>query len=478
MFFKPLDIAQYSYMQKQDLDQFRIIIEELFKSESEEAVVRPIPANQLFEKLDLTLQEEPISDESFYHSLKDLVLKTPRTATNRFFNQLFAGRKSKAVLGDLLSVVLNNSMYTYKVAGPMVGVEKEIIRKTAELIGYDEQSDGTIVSGGSLANFMAMVMGRDAINSHIKEDGISDKMVLYTSENCHYSIAKNASLMGVGRSQVRNIKTDSEGKMIPADLRSKIEQDLLEGFRPFFVNLTAGTTVLGSFDSIPELSEICKEFNLWLHVDGAYCGAVIFSDKYKHLVKGLEKADSFNVNAHKMLGTPLTCSVFLAKDKRHLKHSFSTDASYLYQTDGDDYNLGKTSLQCGRKNDALKLWTLWKSIGTKGLGQLVDHQFYLADVARKYIREHKEYSLYSFDNSVSICFNYKNIDPEKLCTLLYQKAELMVGFGTFEDKTFIRLVTVNADNSEKDVLNFFKTLENFVEENRAELLVNKNVSAN
>lgn len=463
-------------MRKEDLDQFRSIVEELLEKEVKEPVVNPIPPEKLFEVLDLRLEEEGIDDDRFYHSLKELVFNTPRTSSKLFFNQLFAGRKSKAILGDLLSIMLNNSMYTYKVAGPMVGVEKEIVRKTAQLIGYDQKADGTIVTGGSLANFMAMVMGRDAYNEKIRFDGVQSKMIVYTSENCHYSIGKNASLMGIGRSQVRNVKVDEKGRMIATDLEAKVEQDLKDGCHPFFVNATAGTTVMGSFDPIDEISKVCKKHNLWLHIDGAYCGAVIYSEKYKSLVRGVEKADSFNVNAHKMLGTPLTCSVFIAKDKRYLKQSLSNDASYLYQTDNDDFNLGKTSLQCGRKNDALKLWTLWKSIGTKGLGQMVDHQFYLADVAREYLSSHKDYKLYSYEDSVSVCFNYKNIDPKRICTLLYQKSKILVGFGTFKDETFIRFVTVNADNSKEDILNFFKELESFVEENIDDLLVNENAS--
>lgn len=457
-------------MQKQDLDQFQQIIEELFQKEIEQPVVDPIPPDQLFETLDLHLEDQAMDDSTFYESLKELVFKTPRTSSKLFFNQLFAGRKSKAVLGDLLSIVLNNSMYTYKVAGPMVGVEKEIIRKTAEIIGYDECSGGTIVSGGSLANFMAMVMGRDAFNDSIRFEGVHSNMVLYTSEDCHYSIAKNASLMGIGRNQVRNVKTNEKGQMLVADLKGKIEEDLNKGNQPFFVNATAGTTVLGSFDPFEEISAVCQKYNLWLHIDGAYCGAAIYSNEYKHLLKGVEKADSFNLNAHKMLGTPLTCSVFVAKDKKYLSQSLNSDASYLYQTDTDDFNLGKTSLQCGRKNDALKLWTLWKSMGTIGLGKMVAHQFHLAETARNYIHSHADYELYSFEDSVSVCFNYKNIDPKILCALLYKKARILVGFGTFKESTFIRFVTVNADNTEEDILNFFKELEAFVDEYHSELV--------
>jgi len=463
-------------MEGTDLQKFNEIVTELLEIEKREPVADPIPAEELFTKMDLTLNDEALDDSSFYNNLKDLVFKTPRTATTQFFNQLFGGRRSKAVLGDLIAVLLNNSMYTYKVAGPMVGVEKAILRKICSMIGYGKNSDGTIAAGGSMSNFMAMVMARDAAQSSLTQEGVSKKMTLYTSEASHYSIAKNASLIGVGREQVRFIPADEHGIMISAELDAQIEMDKKEGYLPFFVNITSGTTVLGAFDNITEASKICKNHNLWLHVDGAYCGAAILSNNYKRLLTGLELSDSFSVNAHKMLGTPLTCSIIVVNDKKYLNHSFSNDATYLYQTDGDDFNLGKTSFQCGRRNDALKFWTLWKSIGSNGLEKLVDHQFHLAEVSRNYIRNNSDYQLYSYDDSISVCFNYKGIDPKKLCTALYEKAELMVGFGSFHGEEFVRFVTINSDNTEEDIINFFQTMEHFVEEHAATLLDSETVN--
>ena len=180
---------------------------------------------------------------------------------------------------------------------------------------------------------------------------------------------------------------------------------------------------------------------------------------------GISHVDSFSFNAHKMIGTPLSCSIIVVKDKRNLNSSFSNDASYLYQTDHDEFNLGKTSLQCGRRNDALKFWALWKSVGTDGLEKIVDHQFDLADVAREYIRSNDSYELYSYDESISICFNYKGIPARDICTLLYEHSELLVGYGSYENDEFIRLVTINAQNSKQDILDFFKTMESFVASN-------------
>jgi len=447
---------------KKDLESFNLIVASLLKNEKEHPVTEKIEPDLLFEKLDLSLREEPISEEEFLKILQDIVLSTPKTATNLFFNQLFGGRQTKAVLGDLLAVMLNSSMYTYKVAGPQVGIEQEVIKRTCEMAGYGKVSGGTFTAGGSMGNFMGMIMGRDAYDLNIRNKGVPKQMMVYTSEESHYSIAKNSSFLGIGRNHVRYIPTNSQGEMIPGKLEEQINEDIDKGNAPFFVNATAGTTVLGAFDPVDEIAVISKKYNLWLHIDGAYCGSVLFSHNYKHLLKGIEKSDSFSFNAHKMMGTPLICSIILVHNKEHLYASFDNDAAYLYQTDRDEYNLGKTSFQCGRRNDALKFWTLWKALGTKGLSQMVDKQFYLADIARHYIRNHPDYTLISFDHSISVCFNYKNIPASELCTALYEDHKTLVGFGSIKGTECVRLVTINANNSKEDILNFFKVIEDYV----------------
>lgn len=458
------------------LSIFNSIVEDLLRDEANRPVAEFVASGELFQRLDLELNEEPISTAELKTALQDLVFKTPRTATNGFFNQLFGGRNEKAVLGDLLAVILNNSMYTYKAAGPQVGVEKAILRKICDMIGWDERSNGTFASGGSMTNFMGMLMARDAKSKSARYEGVHGKMTVYTSADSHYSIPKNASFSGIGRDAVRYIAVDDLGKMNVSHLEKTIKEDLANGYTPIMVNATAGTTVLGSFDDISSISVVCDQYDIWLHVDGAYCGSVLFSKKYKHLIAGIEKVDSFSFNAHKMIGAPLTCSLLLVKDKTHLYNSFSNDASYLYQTDHDDFNLGKTSLQCGRRNDALKFWTLWKSVGTKGLAEIVDKQFELADIARNYVANHPDYSLYSYENSISVCFNYKNIPARDICTLLYENSHLLVGYGSFGEDEFIRLVTINDQNEQADILNFFNILESFVENNKELVLKASSVS--
>lgn len=447
------------------LQTFVRMAQNLLDDESRQPVADFIPSQELFESLDLALNEEPMSEQDFEKALESLVLKSPRTATVGFFNQLFGGRNPHAVLGDLLAVMLNNSMYTYKAAGAQIGVEKVILRQVCGMLGWDHNADGTLAPGGSMTNYMAMVMARDASDPQIKTAGVTKRLMVYTSKESHYSIPKNAAFSGIGRDQVRYIDTDIQGRIDLDHLSQAIGEDLANGLTPAMINLTAGTTVLGAFDPIEPVIALARKHNIWVHVDGAYCGSVLFSARYRHLIKGIEQVDSFSFNAHKMLGTPLSCSIIVTKDKRHLHESFSNNASYLYQTDHDEFNLGKMSLQCGRRNDALKFWTLWKSVGTRGLEKIVDHQFDLAEVARDHIRSNNDYTLYSYEDSISVCFNYKDIPARVLCTELYEAQELLVGYGSFGSDEFVRLVTINAQNSVQVIKDFFKTLEQFVEKN-------------
>jgi len=445
-----------------DIALFSELCDALFEAESHQPVAKPIPTSELYQQLDLSLHTDGVIDEDLKNILKDIIKSTPKTASKSFFNQLFGGRIGKAALGDLLAVLFNNSMYTYKVAGPHVGIEKQVLKNICDLTGYSEDSDGTLAPGGSMSNMMALIMARDHKNESIRDEGLTKPMTLYTSRESHYSISKNAALTGIGRNQVRLINTNDKGEMLAEHLEELVQKDIIDGLEPFFVNATAGTTVLGAFDAIKSLAKVCEKHKLWLHVDGAYCGGVIFSKKYKHLVNDLALSDSFSINAHKMLGTPLSCSIIVTQHRAQLHHSFSNEADYLYQTDGDDFNLGKTSLQCGRRNDALKLWTLWKSIGTNGLEKIVNKQFEMAKIARDYIKANKDYTLYSFEDSISVCFNYKGISANELCTALYKNSELMIGFGKFKNQEFVRMVTINSVLESEDILAFFRTLEVFV----------------
>ena len=222
-----------------DLILFNELVEVLLHEEENHPVAERINATVLYETIDLSLNKNALVDDAFKKVLKDVLVATPKTATNLFFNQLFGGRQSKAVLGDLLAVLLNNSMYTYKVAGPQVGIEQEIIRKSCDMIGYGPQSNGTFPTGGSMSNYMALIMARDAKDPKCRTDGMTKPLIMYTSKESHYSNAKNASFAGMGKGNVRYIEADARGRMIAAKLEAQIELDIENGGIPTYVNATA-----------------------------------------------------------------------------------------------------------------------------------------------------------------------------------------------------------------------------------------------
>ena len=149
-------------------------------------------------------------------------------------------------------------------------------------------------------------------------------------QKSHTIQLQNASFCGLGKDNVRYIKCNKFGQLETKALETQIKDDLKNGYVPFYINATAGTTVLCAFDDIFEISKISKKYNIWLHVDGAFGGSVIFTEKYFHLLRGLEKSDSFCFNAHKTLGVPLSTSILVVNKKDALHESFSNKASYLY----------------------------------------------------------------------------------------------------------------------------------------------------
>ncbi|MEE2931191.1 MAG: aminotransferase class V-fold PLP-dependent enzyme [Bacteroidota bacterium] len=447
-----------------DLKTFLELAQNLLKQEEKDPPLKHTEPQDIYKTIDITLNDNSLDSFEFKKTLEKLIKATPKTSSKLFFNQLFGGRHSKAVLGELLAVLLNNSMATYKISEPQAVIEKEIINKIGGLIGYDKNNlGGTFPTGGSMSNFMSLIMARDKYDLEAKNNGIKKNLVIYTCENGHYSVEKNASFSGIGRKNIRRIKSNHFGEMDINDLKDNIERDIALNNIPAYVNATAGTTVLGAFDDVEKIAALCNKHNIWLHIDGSYCGSVIFSKKYNYLVKGVRFSDSFCFNPHKTLGTPLSCSILVVKNKKYLYNSFSQEANYLYQTQTDSYNLGKTSFECGRRNNALKFWTLWKAIGTQGISEMIEHEFMLADKAKSYIKNNSNYQIYNSKPSLSVCFNYKNFDPKDLCKKLYQNNKIMIGYGSFKENEFIRLVTVNFSNKKEDILQMFKILEDFAE---------------
>lgn len=406
-------------------------------------------------KINVSLGKNGCKDSEFFNTLQEVALLTPKTGSPLFFNQLFAGKAAPSLCADMLVPVMNTAMHTFKVSGIQVLIENEITTQLLQKVGY-KNGEGIINPGGSMSNMVSMLIARNEKLPTIGAQGLGgQRLIAYTSEKGHYSVQKNAAILGIGRDNVRPVKTDSRGRMESAHLQELIERDLVNGFLPFYVNATAGTTVFGTFDPFEEISAIAKEYDLWFHIDGALGGSALLSERHRHLVKGSSLSDSFTWNAHKMLNVPMTASFLLMKEKGILRKHLDEDAHYLFQNRGDDNDLGQKSIQCGRRVDALKVWAAWKYYGEKGLEKRINHLFDLVRHAREIILSDPAFTLYCEPESVNVCFNVMDIDAPELCSYLHEKSMAMVGYSGRGGHTFVRMACINADLSFDDIDSFF-----------------------
>ena len=386
---------------------------------------------------------------------------TPRTSGPRFFNHLFAGRQPQAAVVEMVSALLNNSMYTYKAAGPQIFIERIVTQRMRQLAGYGHEGsgDGTTVPGGSIGNLIALLLARNHIAPATRNEGMTGPpMTVYTSAEGHYSIKKAAGILGIGRHQVREIETDSSGRLRIDTLERQLQEDRAAGFRPICVVGTAGTTVRGEFDPLEELARVAREESLWFHVDGAFGASLLLHREKRTLLEGIEHSDSFCWCAHKMMGVPLHCSFLLVRDDQALYRNLDEAADYLYQQDQAELNPGRRSIQCGRRNDVFKVWAAWQALGDEGWHARLERQLALASCAAEKINQEDRFELVQEPRSINICFFVKALDDaatRRLCEELNRRGLAHVSFGVINGRTILRLVTANPDLNASDLDRFF-----------------------
>ncbi len=405
--------------------------------------------------LNLQLPSVGKAPEQLAEELAMVLSMTPATATTRFFNQLFGGVDAAAVLGDMLAPVLNNSLYTWKLAGPHVLIEEALVQHMAQFAGLNG-GEGTFTPGGSLSNLTALIIARNEAVPQWRDDGAcAAPCRVYTSEDAHYSIRKAVGVIGIGRNNVVPVATDAHGRMNAAALDEAIRSDVARGCVPMCICATSGSTVQGAFDPLHAIADVAAKHNVWLHVDGAFGASLLLSREHRHLLDGVERADSLTWDAHKMMGVPLTCSVVLLRNAGLLQRHLGEQASYLYQGDDDQFNPGLRSLQCGRRNDLLKLWTAWQHHGDSGYEARIDQMMALARHATDRIEQDPRLRLGHRPQSVNVCFEVVDKSSSAICTELHRRGQLLVGTGIVKGRNTIRMVCVNAAMQTADIDAFF-----------------------
>lgn len=435
-------------------------------------VLNYLDTNVLKQNIDFNLPAEGESLEKLIPLIELYLKYSVRTSSPQFLNHLWGGFEISGLLAEMITSVTNTSMTLYESAPVALLMEQEIITAFNKLVGFDS-GEGLMVTGGSNGNLIAMLCGRNKYLPEVKSQGLKNvDLVAFVSDQSHFSFLKAANVLGIGMANIIKIKSDVQGRMIPQELEIAIKASVQQGKTPFFVGATAGSSVLGAFDPILSIAQITQQYNLWFHIDGAWGGPVLFSQKHKHLLQGSELADSFSWDAHKLMGVPLICSVFLVKEKGILSQACSsqgTDYVHDQENTTDDYNPVQMSLQCSRRVDSLKLWLSWQSHGYLGYEKMVDSLFDLAQYTTKCIEQSKHLELMVEPEFLNICFRYHPHDDNislnlldkinlEIRNYLLDSGETFVNYSQYQEQTVIRLILTNFNIQPTDIDRFLEKL--------------------
>lgn len=431
---------------------------------------------ELKKHFNFEIPAEPKSLNEVLDDCTKIMNSCVKTGHPRFFNQLSQGLDLVSLAGEFITATTNTNMFTYEIAPVYNLMEESVLRKMRSLFGWQEPGDGIFNPGGSISNLNALEVALYSRFPNLKSDGLFNmqRLTVFTSKHSHYSIAKGAFLLGLGINQVRYVPVDFRGKMKVHILKEMINESINANEIPFFVNATEGTTVLGSFDTINSIADVCQEYNLWLHVDASWGGAALLSSKYSHLLEGIERADSVTWNPHKMMSSIQNDSAFLVKKPDLLLECNRMNASYLFQKDKHydvRYDTGDKAIQCGRQVDILKVWLMWSAKGTIGFEQQINKLFELAQYLHDTIQnkpnfeivlENPEFTNICFwyvpnrlKNMEKNSFEYKN-ELNKIAPGIKEKmmneGRLMISYQPLDDMpNFFRMVVSNAATNLEDI---------------------------
>jgi glutamate/tyrosine decarboxylase-like PLP-dependent enzyme len=388
-----------------------------------------------------------------------------------YLNRMWAGANLPSVIGEMVAAATNTSACTFETAPVSTLMEKYLLRTMLELVGFANGS-GQMTTGSSNANMIAMMAARNSVDPAVKQSGLFGRPELFAFVNAdaHYSMDRAANILGLGADHLIKIPVDEHGRMDVAQLEQRLATVVAAGGSPFFVAATAGTTVRGSYDPLPPLLALRERYNFWLHVDGAWGGAVIFSDRLRgQYLPDLAQADSFTLDFHKMLGTALMCNVLLFNQRPDILRQVCSagDESYIFRDgeDGEIRDLGTQSLQCGRRVDSLKWFLDWKFYGQAGLAARVERYLQLCKYAESQVNQRDELEMVVPRESFNICFRFRtppSIPPaefnRELRERLHRTGRSLVGTGVVNGELVLRLLITNVNVETPEIDTFFQAV--------------------
>ncbi|MBA4053162.1 MAG: aspartate aminotransferase family protein [Marivirga sp.] len=448
-------------------------ISEFIDSIERQPVTRGESPKQLQEILDnASLPDEGLSAEKIISRTSDLLFNhSLLNGHPKFLGYITSSPAPLGALADLLAASVNPNVGAQILSPIATEIEKQTVQWLSEFIGLAPGYGGILVSGGNMANFTAFVAGVKAkAPASIKEEGLSsvrEKLVIYCSKTTHTWIEKAAVLFGLGSRAIRWIDTDASNKMDNAILESTIQNDLKNGCKPIMVIGTAGDVSTGVVDNLKAIASICKAYDLWFHIDGAYGIPAAVIPELKQMFEGLHDADSIALDPHKWLYSPLEAGCTLVKDPRNLSDTYSSHPAYYNfsrNEEGSFLNFYEYGFQNSRGFRALKVWMTLQQVGRTGYINMIGEDIRLSKLLFEKANDHPELEAVTQNLSIATLRYvpleisgdadrevYLNKLNEFLLNDLQQGGEVFLSNAIVNGKYCLRGCIVNFRTTKKDI---------------------------
>lgn len=378
-----------------------------------------------------------------------------RTWSTNYMAHLHSPALLESIASELILSTFNQSMDSWDQAPIATEVEVAVVKELCKLYQMGDLADGVFTSGGSQSNLSALTLARDwycntVLGHDVKKKGLPfcyQKLRIYTSVVSHFSMEKSAHLLGLGYDAVRKVPVDAHCRMDVQALKTMLDEDRNEGFLPFCVVATIGTTDYGSIDPAAELRALCDAYNLYLHADAAYGSGVQLSQTYQSRLGNLGLCDSITVDFHKMFLLPISCGALLIKDGSQFD-VFTLHADYLNREEDEEdgyTNLVGKSLQTTRRFDALKVWMAFQCRGKDGFASIIDTCIGNAAYLAQAILSDNQFELAITPELSSVVFRLAGSceKNKQVRRELLHHHQVVIGQTVYQGRTYLKFTLLN-----------------------------------
>lgn len=416
----------------------------------------------------------PASGESFEAILKDIekliIPGITHWQSPNFFAFFPSNTSGPSILGDLLSSGLGVQGMLWATSPACTELETHVLDWLVSMLGLPEkflstkQGGGVIQDTASSATLCALLAARERVtNFQSNRRGCDGKLVAYASSQAHSSLQKAAQIAGIGADNLRLIEVDDDFAMRPDSLARQIEADCASGLTPCFVCATVGTTSSNSFDPLAEIGRICRDHNLWLHVDAAMSGTAALCPEFRHIHNGLEPADSYAFNPHKWMFTNFDCDCFYVADRKALIQTLSVLPEYLRNQateSGAVFDYRDWQIPLGRRFRSLKLWFVIRHYGIEGLQSHIRQHVDLAQQFASWVKSDLRFEIAAPVPLNLVCFRHKAGDAanQELMERLNRSGDLYLTHTRLRDKFTLRFCIGQTNTTLRHVENAWRRI--------------------